>query len=349
MTHVRVLFCAVFGISVAGSVACSSDHRALEKKPDATVSSSAVTGSGGATVATTAASSGSGAGGTGPVEPDVVTALTFVNGVVDADAASFCFLRHPADAMGELPWPSAAGVPFAHAAKVDLEALGLKGHDIEVKAVVGTAAAIGAKTCAALESAPGVLVRSLAIVPASAFDEPRHLVLVADGCVGGETHTAPQESAVCGMAYAANKPTAGLVAGYLSGLGAVGALRMQFVHAVVGMSSPASIGVAPGIDGAMLDSVATNWTLGAIVPSPPYAAMALADLIDPPKARIAVSSSSGNADVVFAVALSNGAVNGGTLMDGDGLAFVGVGASPGVPNGAWWHAYTYVALHVPKP
>lgn len=348
MTAVGARPCfALFGVLVA-LVGCASNHAALERKPDASASS-ATAGSGGAAGSVAAASSGSGGGGgTGPVEPEVPTELTLVNGVADADSAAFCFVRNPAGEDGAMPWPSASGLAFAHAAKVDVAALGLGGNDLEVKVVVGDATALGAKTCKQLDGAPGIVMRSLAVVPASVLDEPRRLVLVATGCIGGETHVGPEGPLACGQAYAPDQPTAGLVAGFLSSLGEPTALRMQLVHGVVALSSPASVGVAPGIDGAMLATVASNWTYGAFAPNTPDDALAVGDIVDAAKARIAVSSSNGSGEVALAEALANGGVKVGGLQNGDGLALVAVGARPGLPKGAWWQAFTFVALHTPK-
>lgn len=329
-------------------MACSSDHSELGRKPDAIAATTSAGAGGDAGSMVSSTTGGGGAGAGSPVEPEVATELTLVNGIADANSVSFCFRGDPDSAASVLPWPSAAGVPFAHAAKVDIAALGLKGHDVEVQAVVGSMVALAGKTCAALEAVPNVQLRTLGLVPSSVFDEPRRLLLVASGCVGGETHAGADATLVCGQAYAPEKPTAGLVAGYLSGLGSPMALRLQFVQGVLAMATPASLGVAPGVAGALVQNVLSNWTFGAIRPNPPYDALALLDLVDPPEARLVISSSKGSGDVSFADAFQNGALKTATLQNGDGLAFIAVGAPPGVPSGSWWHAFTFVALRTPN-
>jgi hypothetical protein len=324
---------------------CGSERLALERKDAASASSGAGAGGGMSSATTSVATSG--AGGE-PSEPEVETSLTIVNGVVDEEAARFCLVRHPEGPAGEAPWPSGAGLAFARRAEVDLASLSLGGSDLDVRVVLGSAASIGAKSCAALVEAPGVRVVSLGVVPASVLEAKRRLVFVAHGCAGGPGREDPSQSLVCGKGYTATSPTLGLVAAALSGLGAPGALRMQALHAVSGLEAPSKVSVSPGAEPVAYQSLEGSWTLGALSPAPPFDVLSLAELGDVATARLAVAGNAGTVETLFGEALQNGGVVASSLADGDGLAFVGVGASPGLAVGTWYRAFTLVALRAPK-
>ncbi|MBM4377645.1 MAG: hypothetical protein FJ095_21425 [Deltaproteobacteria bacterium] len=324
--------------AVTGS-ACGSDHSGLERKDAASASA----GAGGAASSATTSVATSGAGGE-PSEPEVPTSLTIVNGVVDEEAVRLCLVRYPEGPVAEAPWPSGAGLAFARGAQVDLASLSLGGGDLDVRVVLGSAASVGAKSCKALEDAPGVRVVSLGVVPASVLEAKRRLVFVAHGCVGGPGREDPSQALACGKGYTATTPTLGLVAAALSGLGAPGALRLQALHAVSGLEAPSKVSVSPGVEPLAYQSLEGAWTLGALAPTPPLDTFSVADLGDVAAARLAVAGNAGTVELDFAEALANGGVSVASLVDGDGLAFVGVGASPGLTAGSWYRAFTMVAL-----
>lgn len=323
---------------------CASDHSALERKDVASASTTSGAGGGSATGSVSATS---GAGGA-PSEPDVPTQLIFVNGVVDEPAVRFCFVPHPAGPSSEKPWPSAAGLGFARAAELDLATLALDGQDLEVRAILGSAAAVGDKSCAALASASGVRVATLALVPGSVLEAKRRLVFVAHGCAGGPGREDPSQSFACGTGYAFDASTLGLVAAARSSLGADDALRIQALHAVSGLEAPAKVSVSPGLETLAYQSIEGAWTLGALAPSPPFDALSVAGLANLASARVAVSGSAGTAELLLSDALANGGVAPASLVDGDGLTLVGVGAAPGIPEGAWIRPFSLVALRTPK-
>ncbi len=331
------------GLAAMGACATSDPDR-LAKKDTTSSASAGSGGDGGAGSASVVASSAS-AGGSGPVEPDVLPQLTFVNGVVDEAAVRFCFVAASGPTT-EKPWPSADGLAFARAGT--LEPVALPAGDVAVKAVVGSAVAVGSKGCAALEASGSVRVLPLGVLPASALTEPRHLVVVATGCVGGAEHDDPQAALACGPGYAPDQPTAGLIAGYLSGLGAADAVRMQFVHGVAAMTMPAKVSLAPGVDSAEYTSVLPDWTLGAIAPNPPFDSESVKDFVNLAKAKLGVVHNGTPVEVPFSEILANGGVDATAIADGDGLTLVAVGARPGHAAGPWWRAFTAVAIHQPK-
>jgi len=333
------------GATLAGFVACAtSDPDRLAKKDTTSSATAGAGGEGGDAAGPVVGASASG-GGSDPVEPDVSSRLTIVNGIVDEEAVRLCLVP-TTGATSEKPWPTAEALAFARAATLDPATLPL--GDIAVKAVVGSSVAIGSKGCAALETASGVRLLPLGLLPASALAQPRHLVVVATGCVGGATHDDPDAALACGPGYAPDAPTASLVAGYLSGLGEADALRLQFVHGVAAMTMPAKVSLAPGVDSAEFTSVLSEWTLGAVSPNPPFDSESVKDFVNLAQATLGVVHNGTPIEVPFSEILANGGVLPLDVVDGDGLALVAVGARPGHAAGPWWRAFTAVALHQPK-
>lgn len=340
----RLLFPSMVVVVASAMSACAtSDHDALAKKDTTSASTSSSGGSGGES-ASAVASASTGAGGAGPVEPDVESKLTLVNGLVDEATVRFCLVRVTGP-TSELPWPSSSGLDFARSAAIAPTAL--PAGDLVVKAVVGSTSAVGSKTCAALETAPNVRVLELGLLPESALAMPRHLIVVATGCVGGADHDGPDAELACGVGYAPDTPTASLVAGVQSGLGATDAVRLQFVHGVTAMTFPAKVSLAPGVDSAAFDAVLYDWTLGAVSPNPPLDTESVMDFVDIAKAKLGVIHNGAQVEVPFAQAFENGGVDPSVIADGDGLALVAVGARPGLESASWWRGFTAVAIHQP--
>ena len=293
-----------------------------------------------ATDASTAAS-----GGAGPVEPLGETRVTVVNGVVDEPATRLCFLPYPAGPSGtEQVWPSADGLPFARAASLDLTKDVPPSTDVEVRVVAGTKSAIAGKSCAALVDAPGVRTRSVGVLPAGALSSGRSVLLVTHGCMGGAGHTDPLESLVCGTGYTNDAPNAALAAGYLSRLASPDKVPMQFVHAVAAMST-GPLALAPGVENASPSVVVSEWSLGAILPYPPYLERSRVDLVDVGEATLHIGPGS-PAVVKLGEALTNGGLAESDVVDGEGLAFVALGAMPNIPKGVWWSALTVTAVAI---
>jgi hypothetical protein len=285
------------------------------------------------------------AGAGGATEPPGASKLTLVNGIVDEDAVRFCFVKHPAGPTTEVPWPSAAGLAFARGALVEASVVPAM-SDVEIRAITGTAAAVGNKNCAELSSAPpvGVAVHSLGVLPANVVAEPKSLLLVSYGCVGGPTHTGGLQTLICGQGYMPTAPTVGITAGFMSRLGSAQSLRMQLVHAVLGMNQPGPISVATGIDGSATKLVTSSWSLGAFSPFPPFDHYSLTQWSPLAKAKIQISSFGNPMDYLIGDAFKNSALDINAVKNGEGLVFVAVGAQPQAGEGAWWHKLTFTVV-----
>ncbi len=328
---------------------CSGDHDRLAKT-DSTTTSAGGGGAGGAAGGAGGATTSSGTGGI--VEPAGPTRLTVVNGIVDHDAIRHCFLPYP-DGTGSdaLPWPGVEGLPYSRGASIDpIATVVPEEGDVELIVFGGSLAPTGGETCVDLVTSPpqGVEVRSLGVLPAATFDEPKSLLLVTTGCLGGPGHSdeALQES-VCGIGYGEQTPTASLVGGFLSRIGAGGdQLPLQFVHASQGLGD-AVMRLRPGVEGATASYVVTQWSHGAIAPFPPNLEYATADLIDPSQVELHVHMS-GEPEPISVVpwpeAFANSLLSLDDVTDGSGLAFVAVGPNPTVAEGSWWHGFSYAVL-----
>jgi hypothetical protein len=325
--------------------ACGDDHSRLAKT-EVGGGGSAEGGSGGLP----SSSSSGGFGGTGGIEePPGPTRLTLVNGIVDTDAVRLCFMAHPTPSGGELPWPSVQGLPFARAATIDpIFDVVPDGTDVELWVVAGNLAATGGVSCADLIATPptDVQVRSLAVVPESALLEEKSVLLVPSGCVGGPGHTDAQEETICGPGYSETNGNATLVAGFMSRLGNLSKVSLQFVHASAAMPDTV-LRLAPAISSAAAQLVVGSFSFGAIAPFPPYMVYATAQLNGSPDSYIELTEqnqSQALATVTFPQAFAASTLSLGDMSDGDNLVFVGVGAAPPLASGAWWNAFTFTVV-----
>jgi hypothetical protein len=340
------LLATVLVVALGPPLGCGGNHDRLAKE-DTTSSAGGggVGGEGGTTTSTTGGMGGAG----GIVEPPGPTTLTVVNGIVDADAVRLCFEAFPDPEPGTLPWPGVAGLPFARGAVVDpLEDLVPEDGDVEVLLVAGDLSASGGQTCEDLATAPPaeVLVFSLGVIPASVFDEEKSLIFVTGGCVGGEGHTDEDEEDICGLGYSEARPNPSLIAGFMSRLGEVDRVAMQFVQASAGLPA-AAVQVRPGDEIAVGQIAAPDWSYGAIAPFPPFDQFSVATLLDVSEAEVQILPDNGSTpfeEVSFADAFANSTLSPADVKDGLGFTFVGVGAPPAMGSGSWWNGYAFTVV-----
>lgn len=330
----RTLCVALVGF--AAVAACGDGGSPLAPDDPEPATSAAAGGAGGSGGA--AASTSSGQGGEVKIEePDGPTAITVVNGLVDADAARFCLVPFPGGAPAALPWPGPGGLPFARGESLSTlpEAV-----DHALWALTGDLAATNGASCDDLVDAPpeGLTVRSLGVIPGTSLGAPRSLLLVAAGCVGGEGHEAENQEAICGVGYDAAFGNATLYAGFMSRLGSASVIPLQFVHA-----SPAT-GLVDLRVRATSDAAATlvepAFSLGAVAPFPPYEALQLASVSPPGQARVGIYPQGAPTTPVrewsWADAFANSELGEGDVANGLAMTFVVVGASAEAGAGPWW-------------
>jgi hypothetical protein len=335
-------FLALLGIVPAFVVGCAEGN-------DAGLTSS--TGA-----ATTSSSSGGGGAGGSDIEenipePDGPSKLTIVNGVNDYDAIRLCFVPWPDG--GETPvFPAdAKGMAFAAVSTIEV-ASGFvpTGTDVYMHVITGNLGKTAGKACAEITAGglgADVLVVPLAVIPRSALDAPRSLLLVPNGCLGGPGHEdANMEKTVCGEGYSIDTPTLGLLAGGMSRIVEPDVLSLQAAHAVVAMPE-IDIRVLPGAQGGMAGNVAPGLTLGAIGKIPPFRKFSRADLglIDatniltfPPGFAQPTSTLALNA------ALARGGISEAEFKDGSSYTMVAVGSPPTIMAGAFWHELTWAVV-----
>lgn len=330
--------------------ACQSDHDLLAPSNSTTASS----GGSGGTSASTATAMGFG-GQTGIVEPNGPTKLTLVNGVVDTDAVNVCLVPYPDPASSTTePWPNTTdGLPFAHALHADnIEGMVPANSDVEVYVLTGDLQQASGKNCSQLIDTPptALSVRSLGVLPASAFEEPKSILLVLNGCIGGATHTGPLETAACGANYTPTQATVSLIAGFMSRINDAETVSLQFVHAVAGMAA-ASVHLTPGLGNATPVPVLNGWTLGAIAPFPPYQQLAQSSLGIADSTVLELypnSEAEALAPISWSTAFQQGTASSDDVINGANVIFVAVGAAPGATGEDWFHELTWTAL-TPDP
>lgn len=308
------------------------------------------------TGASSGASSSSGAGGGGGAggnddvpEPDLPPALTIVNGVNDHEAIRLCFIPYP-DGGDPAPYPeSAGGLAFAAAARVDPASVIPADEDVYLHVVAGDLLKTKDLGCAALTggNAPtGVVVAPVAVIPASAFEAQRSLLLVPTGCVGGPGHTDPLEKEACGPTYSPEAPNPGLVAAAMSRVTDEGALSLQAAHAAQPMP-PVDVRLVPGTEVGMPQQVAPSLTAGAVGPFPPFRQLARFEMGSLAQARILTftpGQTVQTSEAPLDAALARGGVALDDFEDGRAFTLIAVGAQPGLPAGAFWHALTWTVV-----
>ena len=300
-------------------------------------------------------SSGSGGGDGGIVEenipePDGPPKLTIVNGVNDYDAIRLCFLPWP-DGGDSPAYPAdAKGLAFAGSAVIDL-ASGVvpQATDAFMYVIAGDLGQTAGKGCAEITAGglpPEVLVVPLAVIPRTALDAPRSLLLVPYGCLGGPGHDDPSNSVICGKTYSLDSPTPGLLAGGMSRIVEPDVLSLQAAHASAAMQE-IDIQVLPGVDMAMGLTIAPGLTLGAIGKMPPFRVLSKKTLGPIGATNILTTppgSTQPNSMSPLQAALARGGIPEAEFSNGKGFTWVGVGSAPSVKAGAYWHELTWTVV-----
>ena len=299
-------------------------------------------------------SGGGGAGGDGMEEnipePDGPSKLTIVNGVNDYDAIRLCFVPYPD--FGESPaFPAdAKGLAFAAPAVIDL-ASGFvpAGTDIWLWVIAGNLAATEGKGCAQIitgELGVDVLITPLAVIPRSAFEAPRSLLLVPHGCLGGPGHEHDLETTVCGKDYSISTPTPGLLASGMSRIVESDVLSLQAAHASMAMPE-IDIRLLPGAQGGTAGNVAPGLTVGAIGKIPPFrefSKMALGSIGATNILTVPPGYAQPNSTSPLQAALVRGGISEADFKDGSAFTFVAVGSPPSIPKGPFWHELTWTVV-----
>lgn len=345
------------------AMACGRDH-------DLGVTS----GAGGAASSSSKASSGhGGASGTSVTssssgmtpEPDGPTKLTIVNGVNDYGAIRVCFEPYPDGDPTLTPWPSAAaGMPFARAAVITPISPTLPaGKDIQPVILAGDLSTIAGKTCAeALALAgsggggagggdaggppPPIVATPLGVIPAAVFTEPRSILLVPFGCLGGPGHAGPSATLGCGSAYSPSNPTADLVVLGMSRIADGQHINLQVVNASAALQ-PSDVRLRTGFDTGMEWQIAPMLPTGAIAPKPPFHLVSVANIgpLDKTTVKTYLPGQMFQTSATpLPDAINNGLVTQAEIVDGTDLVLVAVGAYPGVNAMDFWHKLTFTLV-----
>ena len=298
------------------------------------------TGGAGGDPATSTTTTG-GSGGTGGIEePPGPTKLTLVAGIVNAAAIRVCFVADGGPALA--PFPGPEGLPYARSAVLDPPE-----GEVEMFVIAGDLGATGGMSCADLVAAAptGVVVRSLGIFPDGVFSAQRSILLVPNGCVGGDDHTDPLQASICGPGYEPTFGNASVVAGFMSRIVQLDKVGLQFAQASAAMG-PHDLRVKSA-DLAPAQLVVAKWSVGSIAPFPPYLALSEQVLVTPDEARVGVYEGAAQNpifEVAWSVAFDNGPLTAADVQNGRGLVFVAVGPAPTVNAGSWWNPHTYTVL-----
>ncbi|MFO0612509.1 MAG: hypothetical protein U0414_07980 [Polyangiaceae bacterium] len=349
MRNEKLLLALFAAASVFGG--CKGHHDALA--PDGGAGGASASASKSASVTS---SSSTGAGGEAPIqEPDVPTRFTFVNGVVDAPVVRFCFAPYPGGGPDRAPFP-AAGLAFGSAYHAPVGTADVPASDALVLVITGTPPP--SATCADLTSDPGsypdVTLVEMGLVPAAAITMKRSFLVVADGCVGGVTHTDPLETQICGATYTPTNPTLGLAFLPMSLLDDEKHIAISYVNAVAAMTK-ANVWLLPGFDGVAPVPIVNGGPFGGAAPYPPNVKIEVSDVGAVSAAGVGSAvnpapAPAPSANVPLESALAASGLSGVAVSNGRSLALVGIGAAPGTPPAAdaWWKSYTVVAVDPAK-
>ena len=353
-----------FGAVAAALCACSSGHDDLAVDGTTTTTTTTTpshTGSGGdGNGGFGASQGGGGAGGSGGAEPPGPTELTFVNGIVDAEAIRICALGYPNGENGDAPpWPaSPTGLAYAAGRSIgDPSSVVPTGVDVRLWVVGGDLSAAAGKTCAEIVSegqggsgggggGPGFVVAPLPVLPAAVWDSGKSLLLVAAGCIGGPGHSDQADKLVCGSAYGPTTPTATLVAVGMSRKTDPSHVSLQAVHASVA-ATDFDLKVTPGFDNSLEKPLSWGLSFGALDPKPPYDVLSADDY--GPAAKVAFKTYAPNDTVPTSATLLGdlfgaGEVAASDFTDGRGFTLVAVGPYPGLGAGSFWKPFTLVLV-----
>lgn len=330
----RLLGCAAL------LAACEGSHTDLGQDTSSAASTGGaepVAGGGGA---------GGGEGGAPVVEePDGPASMTIVNGIVDRDAMRMCFLKSPRDANDPAePWPTGA-LEYATAAT----APPLPEGDVELVVLTGDLDAIGASSCRELADDPGATegleLLAIGVLPASAVTAPRSLLVAVTGCFGGEDHTTEMPQPICGAGYTPETPTPNVVIAPLSRVTDQLSVGIQIVNALTSAETVDGF-MRPGFEGVQESVIAIDIAGGAAAPFPPSTVFSAASLGSASDAELRIVAFNGLPnDGAFSVgdAMDHGGLDGTAFANGENVALVAVGPSPGVGAG-WWNDFAVVAV-----
>jgi hypothetical protein len=291
-------------------------------------------------VPSTSTTTTSGVGGSGGIEePPGPTKLTIVAGVVDAAAIRVCFVAD--GAPSPTPFPGPEGLPYARSAVANPPE-----GEVEMFVLAGDLGATGGKSCGELVTTPppGVVARSVGIFPDGVFSAERSILLVPNGCVGGDGHTDPLAASICGAGYDPAFGNVSVLAGFMSRIVQLDKVALQFAQASAAMA-PYDLRVKSA-QLAPAQLVVAKWSVGAIAPFPPYMALSEQTLLSPDEARVGVYEGAQNPifEVPWSVAFGNGPLTAADVKNGRGLVFVAMGPAPTVNAGPWWNPHTYTVL-----
>jgi hypothetical protein len=248
------------------TVACVTDHDALEKRMSGAGGAGGNGGSAGTHVIPPMGGSGGMAGQVGTprsVLPDGDSLLTFVHGQVDAERVAFCFAKLSEDgleAARDAPSPK-GGLGYGQHLSFDAPGgLSLKDDDIVPIVLAGDQDALDVESCeAAIQSGfdvgvvqppmgegggagasddeldppptPNLRFQRLPLLTQGTLDRGRNTLLVLSGCMGAATHSHDDEEALCGVGYQPQRSSLTLLVGVASRQTSAGKLGLQFMHA----------------------------------------------------------------------------------------------------------------------
>jgi hypothetical protein len=329
-----------------GDASCKGHHDLLAPD-DAAGGASSSSGKSAATVGA------GGQGGSGPVEPDGPTRITFVNGTVDAPSVTFCFLPYPSGSLARAPFPQ-GGLAFGHAMVLSDASPDLPPGDALLLEIAGDVTP--GTTCddLAMDPAgyPELVITQIGVIPADALAMKKSFLFVTDGCVGGDpTHTGPNDKLVCGVGYSPATPNPGLGVLTMSRITNPERVGIQVVNAVAAVQK-LDLLLQPSFTGSVPSMIAPGAPVGGALPYPPYFGLAVSDIGGAGGATLigdVTMTPSMKATAALGDALAKGGLDTGAVANGKGIVLVAVGASPGVGAGPWWHDFTAVAVSADAP
>lgn len=190
---------------------------------------------------------------------------------------------------------------------------------------------------------PKLRVRSLALLPEGTLAGGRSYLFVAAGCLGGPAFTDPIDEEICGPNYDAATPTVTPIVVTLSRQTVFGEVGIQVVHASLATPRFDLQATPPPKSGDFPIVLASNVTLGAVVPRPPRFGFSHIELgANTPNWSVDITMSGAKKSEFWPTILARGGLS--ELSISKSYALVVVGPRADIEGFSWWNQAVVTAV-----
>jgi hypothetical protein len=270
------------------------------------------------------------------LEPDGPPELRLLHAVSDYPYIRFCLVPWVQNQAGKSPLPSLSTLTFGEHQLVTWPAdVDLEHTDYRVFVMSGPDVFGSGLSCDTWlnDPPPGNRVQALPVLPAGTLTEPRSLLLIAQGCLGGSVALDPVFA--CGGSIDSEAGNLSMTLVEMSRIPPKNTFGIQVVHAMAALE-PVRVRGVSAVTGSSV-YLASTVGLGSIRPSPPWQAD-IAEVLGPvpTKGTIQITTVQSNTMVkefeVGTSLLASGFTD-QDLTNNRAFVLVLAGSKPGSPNG----------------